>query len=103
MGLAAAVGGAGLLMGAGIASAAPDLGPAVNTTCNYPQVMAALNSADPAAAAQFNASGSGAYLGQFLAAPVGERQMMAQMIVNMPGNQQYIGLLQQVFTTCNNF
>jgi hypothetical protein len=28
-----------LAAGAGIAYAAPDLGPMVNTTCSYPQVM----------------------------------------------------------------
>jgi hypothetical protein len=56
--LAVAVGGLALSLtvGAGVASADPDLGPIVNTTCSYPQVMAALNAQDPAAAAQFNAS-----------------------------------------------
>jgi hemophore-related protein len=102
---AAAVGGLALasLLGAGAASAAPDLGPAVNTTCSYQQVMAALEAADPAAAAQFNASGSGAYLQQFLASPPPQRQFMAQMIASSPGNQPYIGLMSTVFSTCNNF
>lgn len=40
--------------GAGVASADPDLGPIINTTCSYPQVIAALNAQNPAAAAQFN-------------------------------------------------
>ena len=56
--LAVAVGGLALSLtaGAGVASADPDLGPVVNTTCNYSQVTAALNAQDPAAAAQFNDS-----------------------------------------------
>ncbi|OBI85035.1 hemophore-related protein [Mycobacterium sp. E740] len=104
--LGVVLGGLGLSLaaGAGISSAAPDLGPAVNTTCTYPQLMSALNAADPAAASVFEASpGMKAGLQQFLAAPPPQRQMMAQAIANDPANQPYIGLYQQVFNTCNNF
>jgi hemophore-related protein len=99
---------AGLLValaaGAGIASAEPDLGPMVNTTCSYPQVMSALNAEDPASASQFNASPmSQTYLQQFLASPPAQRQWMAGIVANQPGNQQYFGLLTTVFTTCNNY
>ena len=54
--LGAAVGGLALSLaaGAGIASAAPDLGPAINTTCSYPQLVSALNAQGPEAGAQFN-------------------------------------------------
>ena len=43
--LAVAVGGLALSLtaGAGVASADPVLDPIVNTTCSFPQVMAALN------------------------------------------------------------
>lgn len=93
-----------LTAGVGTASAEPDLGPFVNTTCSYPQVMSAIAAADPAAASQFNASAlSQSYLQQFLASAPAQRQWMAGMIANTPGNQQYFGLLQTVFTTCNNF
>ena len=56
--LAAVAGGLALsvLAGAGIASADPDLGAAINTTCSYPQVVAALNAQSPAAAAKFQNS-----------------------------------------------
>jgi hemophore-related protein len=104
--LAVAVGGLALSLtaGAGVASADPDLGPIVNTTCSYPQVMAALNVQDPAAATQFNASPMGqSYLRQFLASPPSRRQAMAQQMAGSPGAQQYFGLLQQVFNTCNNY
>ena len=74
--LAAAVAGLALSLtaGAGVASADPDLGPIVNTTCSYPQVMAALNAQDPAAAGQINSSSMAqSSLQRFLAAPPSER------------------------------
>lgn len=39
-----------LVAGGGIASADPDVTAIVNTTCTYPQIMAALNEQSPAAA-----------------------------------------------------
>ncbi|MGH3562152.1 MAG: hemophore-related protein, partial [Mycobacterium sp.] len=93
-----------LTAGAGLASADPDLGPIVNTTCNYGQVMSALNAADPQAAAQFNSSPqSASFLHRFLASPPSQRQQMAQMLVSQPGADQQFGLVQQVFSTCNNY
>jgi hemophore-related protein len=90
--------------GAGVASADPDLGPIVNTTCNYSQVMAALNAQDPAAAAQLNSSSlAQSALQQFLAAPPSQRMQMAQRMESSPRAQQYFGLIQQVAATCNNF
>jgi hemophore-related protein len=46
---------------------------------------------------------SQSYLHQFLDAPPDQRQQMANMVASMPGNQQYFGLLQQVFSSCNNY
>jgi hemophore-related protein len=104
--LAVAVGGLALSLsvGAGTASADPDLGPIVNTTCNYSQVMAALNAQDPGAAAQINSSPvAQSYLHQFLLSPPSRRMAMAQQIASSPGAQQNFGLLQQVFNTCNKY
>ena len=104
--LAVAVGGLALSLtaGAGVASADPDLGPIVNTTCSYPQVIAALNAQDPAAAAQFNSSPMAqSALQQFLASPPSKRLAMAQRMQSSPRAQQYFGLIQQVVATCNNF
>jgi hemophore-related protein len=104
--LAVAVAGLALSLsvGAGIASADPDLGPIVNTTCNYSQVMAALNAQDPAAAAQINASPvAQSYLHQFLLSPPSRRMAMAQQLASSPGAQQQFGLIQQVAATCNNY
>lgn len=104
--LAVAVGGltVSLTVGAGVASADPDLGPAVNTTCTYDQLVAALNAQDPTIAAFFNSSPqmqSG--LRQFLAGSPSQRQQIAQQIVSNPHSQPYIGALQRTFDTCNNF
>jgi hemophore-related protein len=101
-----AVGGLALSLtaGAGVASADPDLGPIVNTTCNYSQVMAALNAQDPATAAQFNSSSvAQSYLRQFLASPPSQRMAMAQQLASAPGAQQNFGLIEQVAATCNNY
>jgi hemophore-related protein len=105
-GVAVAVAGLTLLLtaAAGVASADPDLGPIVNTTCSYPQVMAALNAQDPAAAAQFNSSPMAqSALRQFLASPPSQRLAIAQQMQGSPRAQQYFGLIQQVAATCNNF
>lgn len=104
--LAVAVGGLALSLtaGAGVASADPDLGPIVNTTCSYEQFVAALNAQNPTVAAAFNASPqmqSG--LRQFLAAPPNQRQQMAQRMASAPANQPYLGIVRQAFTTCNNY
>jgi hemophore-related protein len=95
---------AALAVGAGSAAATPDLSPAVNTTCTYSQVISAMESQDPAAAAQFSASPmSQSYLHRFLDAPPPQRQQMATMLAAIPGNQQYFALLEQVFNTCQNY
>lgn len=93
-----------LTAGAGIASADRDLSPFVNTTCNYGQVISALQAADPQAAEQFTSSPeSVSFLRQFLASPPGQRQQMAQMLASQPGADQEFGLVQRVFGTCNNY
>jgi hemophore-related protein len=104
--VAVAVGGLALSLtvGAGTASADPDLGPIVNTNCNYAQVMAALNAQDPAAAAQLNSSPMAqSALQQFLASPPSQRMQMAQRMQSSPRAQQYFGLVESVAATCNNY
>jgi hemophore-related protein len=103
--LAAAVGGLtfALTAGTGIASADPMDG-VINTTCNYGQVMAALNATDPGAAAQFNQSPAAqGYLRQFLASSPPRRAQMAQQLQAMPQAGQYVGLIEQVAGICNNY
>ncbi|WP_420715911.1 hemophore-related protein [Mycobacterium sp. 663a-19] len=93
-----------LAAGAGIASADIDLDPAVNTTCTYDQLVAALNAQDPIIAAALNASPDAqASLRQFLAGSLSQRRQTAQQIVNNPHSRPYIGVLQRTFDTCHNF
>jgi hemophore-related protein len=92
-----------LVAGAGIASADP-LDAAINTTCSYPQVVGALNAQSPVAAAKFNSSPMAqGWLRSFLASPPPQRAQMAQQAQAMPGAAQYIGLIGQIATTCNNY
>ncbi|MCV7145632.1 hemophore-related protein [Mycobacterium riyadhense] len=92
-----------LSVGAGVASADP-LEVAVNTTCNYGQVMAALNAQDPGAAAQLTASPMAVgFLNTFLASPPAKRRQMAAQVQAMPGASQYIGLVESVAASCNNY
>jgi hemophore-related protein len=103
--LATVVGGAAIALtaGAGIASADP-LDPVINTTCNYGQVMAALNATDPGAAAQFNASPiAQSYLRQFLASPPSKRAQMAAQIQAMPQAAQYFNDVTAVAGTCGGY
>ena len=107
---AAAVGGLTLLLTvwAGVASADPDLGPVINTTCNYSQVVSALNAQDPAASAGLSASPTAqAALRGFLASTPDQREQIAQELESRPGSQpyvqQYVGLVLQVANTCHNY
>jgi len=102
---AAAVGGVAfaLTAGSGIASADP-LDPVINTTCNYGQVMAALNATDPAAAAQLTASPIATnYLRNFLASGPPQRLQMARQIQAMPQAAPYFNDVLSVAGSCNNY
>ncbi len=109
--LAAAVAGLALSLtaGASVASADPDLGPVINTTCSYSQVVSALNAQTPAAAAQLNGSPSAqAALRGFLDSSPDQRQQILQELQGkFPQSQQYIplyaGFAVQVANTCNNY
>ena len=95
-----------LLTGAGIASA-DDLSPAaINTTCSYPQVVAALNAQSPGAGAKLTSSGlASSFLQRYLASAPPQRIQMAQQAeAQFPAAaQEYLPMINQVATTCNNF
>jgi hemophore-related protein len=102
------IGSAGLALllsaGAGIASAQPDVGAIVDSTCTYPQVMAALNAQNPEVAGELNSSPMAvAWLQGFVAAPPDQRQRMVQQVQSAPGFEPYIPVIQQVANTCNNY
>ena|SRR5436190_15698460 len=91
-------------LGAGIASAQPDVTAVVNTTCSYDQVIAALNAQSPADAAEFTDSPVAVgWLHQFLGAPRDQRQQMIQQVQSTPATQPYTALVLQVANSCNNY
>ncbi len=103
--LAATVGGMGMAFAAATGAASADpLDAVINTTCNYGQVMAALNATDPVAADKFNASPiAQGWLRNFLSAGTPKRQQMAAQLQAMPGASQYVGLVESVAVSCNNY
>jgi hemophore-related protein len=93
-----------LTTGAGVASADPDLSSLINTTCTYPQAVAALNAQAPAAAQSLSASPvAQVWLRTFLASPTDQRQRMMQQVQNLPALQQYVGVVQQVTGSCSGY
>jgi hemophore-related protein len=103
LGVAAGALALSLSAGVGVASADPYDG-VVNTTCNYGQVMAALNATNPGAAAQLSASPvAQSYLQRFLASPPPARAQMVVQLQAMPGASQYVGVVESVAGVCNNY
>lgn len=93
-----------LLAGSGIASALPDPSPIINSTCSYPQVIAALNAQNPALAGQLQANPMAVgWLHQLVAAGPDQRAKMVQQAEATPGVTQYTGVIMNVANTCNNF
>lgn len=93
-----------LSAGAGIASAQPDASAVINSTCTYPQVMAALNDQNPGVAAELNANPLAAgWLQGLVAAPPDQRAQMVQQVQGLPGLQPYLPVIFQVASTCNNY
>jgi hemophore-related protein len=106
--LLAAVGALAPLLTPGVASADPDLSPVFNSTCNYSQVVSALNAESPVAAAALSTSPMGQdVLGAFLASSPDQRRQIVRELQSRPESQpyvqQYIGVILQVADTCNNF
>ncbi|MBX7431920.1 hemophore-related protein [Mycobacterium sp. Y57] len=86
------------------ASADPDLAPVIHTTCSYSQAVAALNSQNPQAASELAAAPMAqAWLQQFLAAPPQTREVMAGQIRQLPGAEQYLGLVVSVAQGCASY
>lgn len=91
-------------LSAGVASAQPDLGPIINTTCTYDQVIAALNDQHPDLATQFaQQRSSQAAVKSFLASSPQERQATVAFLQRNPTAQQYFGPISNVAATCNNY
>ncbi|MBJ7339599.1 hemophore-related protein [Mycolicibacterium sp.] len=106
--VAAGLGGvaAALMAASGIASAAPGDAVILNSTCTYPQVIAAANAQDPAAtsALQSDPAANG-FLQGLIASPPGsaERQQKIDFVRSFPQAAQFNGLIQSVATSCNKY
>jgi hemophore-related protein len=93
-----------LSTGVAVASAQPDLGPLINTTCTYPQAVAALNAENPAAAQDLSDSPvAQTWLQTFLGSPPDQRQSMAQQVQGVPAVQRYVGVVAQVAGSCSRY
>jgi hemophore-related protein len=102
------VGCSGVLMSvfasAGIASASPDVEAIVNSTCTYPQVMAALQDQDPGAARQLSGSPMATgWLQQLVASPPEGRRAMVAQVQAYPQLGNYTGLINSVAGSCTNY
>jgi len=76
----------------------------INSTCSYPQVMAALNAQSPDVANQVSSNPvATAWLQQLVASPPSQRRQMVQQAQSVPAVQQYSALISQVANTCNNY
>jgi hemophore-related protein len=93
-----------LTTGAGIASAQPDTSVIVNSTCTYPQVMAALNDQSPDLANQLSKTPAAtAWLKGLIAAGPEQRRAMVAQAQAVPAVRQYTPVIMQVASTCNNY
>jgi hemophore-related protein len=88
--------------GAGVASAQPDVGPFLNTTCTYSQAEAALNALAPDGGKEFAASPmTQTWMHAFLDSPVDQRRQLIQQ--QAPALQPYTALLAAMANTCNSY
>jgi hemophore-related protein len=104
--LAVTIGGLALALtaGAGTASADPDFGPMLNTTCTYDQAYAALRAQNPMFAAYLDQSPPNQeFLRTYVASTPDQRANMLRTVQHNPGAQQAFPIFQQMFTTCNGF
>ena len=104
--LGAAVGGlaVSLATGTGVASAAPDLSPLVDTTCTYPQAVAALNALSPDASAEFDTYPMAqSWLQTFLDSSTDQRWQLVSQAQSVPALQPYTALGLSIAGTCKNY
>ncbi|KUI15621.1 hypothetical protein AU192_07075 [Mycobacterium lehmannii] len=104
--MTAAFGGMALALaaGAGLASADPDFGPMINTTCTYDQAMAAVRAENPMAAQYLDASPPNQeFLRVFLSSTPDQRMNLINQVKNNPGAAEAFPIIQQMFASCNKY
>lgn len=104
--LAATVGGLALSLTAGVAvaSADPDLGPAMYSKCSYKQVVAALHAQFPDAAGQFDSSPEAqAWLHDLVDSPPPQREQMLLDMKNRPEAAVFQGIVLPLADSCGKY
>ncbi|MBV8789567.1 MAG: hemophore-related protein [Mycobacterium sp.] len=104
--LAVAVGGLAVASaaGAGVASADPDFGPMLNTTCSYDQAMRAVHAENPMAARYLDQSPPNQqFLQQYMVSSPDQRANLLRAIQNNPGAQQALPIFQQMMVDCTRY
>ena len=76
----------------------------MNSSCSYPQVMAALNAQSPESAKQIQSNQmANSWLQQLVASPPDGRRAMIAQIQAYPQLNSYTGLINSVAASCSNF
>jgi len=104
--VAATIGGLALASAAvpGIASADPDYGPIINTTCSYDQAMRAVHAENPTAAEYLDQSPPNQqFLQQYLASSPDQRLNLLHAIEHTRGAEQALPVFQQMMTDCARY
>ena len=102
-GVAVAIGGSALALtaGAGLASATPDIGPMVNTTCTFDQAMRAVHAENPMAASYLDSSPPNLqFLRQFMSSTPDQRVTLLNAVKNNPGADEALPVFTQMMTSC---
>ncbi|BBY28053.1 hemophore-related protein [Mycolicibacterium sediminis] len=95
---------AALLGSAGMAAAAPNTDAIVNTTCTYPQLIAAVNAQDPGVAQQIESNPMAVgYLQNFVASGPEQRRTYIRQAQGVPQIVQYTSLINNVAASCKSF
>lgn len=93
-----------LAAGTGLASADPDFGPLINTTCTYDQAMAAVHAENPMAAQYLDSSPPNQeFLRVFLNSAPDQRANLIEQVKNNPGAAEAFPIIQQMFASCHNY
>ena len=93
-----------LTAGAGLASAEPDYGPMINSTCTYDQAMTAVHTENPAAAQYLDQSPPNQeFLRVFLGSSRDQRVNLLNQIKGNQGAAMALPVFQQTLTGCAKY
>ncbi len=104
--LAVVAGGISLALsaGAGLASAVPDYGPMLDSTCSYDQAITALRTENPMAVQYMDKYPANyQFIQVFLGSSRDQRVNLLDQIKNNPGAAQALPVFQQMLTSCTKY